>query len=119
MASRFRILTPLACTRFNFMLSIGNFCTVPDDLLILVGFSLEAQKLKVECFQHWNWRTNRKGRKCLMLCREEFTMLKTYFEVICDDEQFKMTSSVVVILLNDVVKLRISHHMEGEKRPQG
>jgi hypothetical protein len=36
---------------------------------------------------------------------------------ICDDEQLKAISSRVVILLNDIVQLRISHCMEGENVP--
>jgi hypothetical protein len=46
-------------------------------------------------------------------------MLKTYLEAICDNEQVKATLSTVVVMLNDVVKLRILHHMEGENIPQG
>jgi hypothetical protein len=50
---------------------------------------------------------------------KELSMLKTYLEAIYDDEHQKAGSSVVVILLINILKLRILQHMEGENMPQG
>jgi hypothetical protein len=46
-------------------------------------------------------------------------MLKTYPKAICGNGQLEVTSSVMVILLNDIMKLKISNHMEGEHMTQG
>jgi hypothetical protein len=68
-----------------------------------------------------NQKEGEKAFDALKPCRcvEGASNVKTYLKAICNNEQLKVILSMVAILLNDVVKWRISRHMEDENMLQG